>query len=971
MAAMDFLQTLWATPGQANRLLRLTTPLGGDTLVAERLDGTESIDGGGFRLRLAALSPNAELPLDKLLGAPILVELLTADSRTDLRPFHGHVTAVEREGSNGGLARYHLTLEPWLAFLRYRQDSYAFHNATVIDIVEQVFGYYKKGVVVPAWRWELADRSIYKKRSVTSQYQESDFAFVARLLAEEGVFYWFEHKGDTASATLGSHTLVLADANQAFHAGDAMAIRYHRSNTTEQADTIQRWEPERRWQTGQIKRASWDYRTRGLRPAGASAIGVAAPATDDDVSGPYAWRDAAQGEYRAQQHADARHVDSALVEGAGSVRRLAPGQSFTLVEHPTQDASPLVTLRVEHHARNNLDADVQGAVDALLGPAVAGFNGDTTVADRQSRAMGADSQLTLASADSDAASDTHTFAPGAREHTTGLLARAQGAHSVGRTNGATAGDSADAARSDFYHNAFTALPIAGTYRPRTAAGHGLRRHPAPSVSGAQSAIVTGSGDPIHTDRDHRVIVQQHWQRGSNAASRLDHPHSADAPADASSGTWARVLTPMAGANWGSAMLPRVGQEVWLTYLEGDIDRPVVIAGLYNGQGNQDAPYNQQAGGPSNATGNAAAWFTGNGHPGVLSGIKTQDLATSASGTGGYRQLQFDDTPNQGHVQLSTTDYETALTLGHLKHLDSNARQADLGYGADLATLAQGALRGGAGLLVTSAQGVNQMGASSATGVLDQCTQLAQGLADVAKQQQAGLPDEPDAKKLNAVVAQTSLTQELAATRDGQAAGNGIGGGEGTATAWSKPHVAVHGQDGLVAVTPQHQVMVSGTDTLLTAGQDLNWIAEGQWSAVAAKGIALYVQGSKPAGSRPVNQTGIALAAASGMTSVQAQQDQASFAAEQAVTLSSSEGSINVGAKQHVLLTAAGAYLKLEGGNIEVGAPSDAFFKGAKREMAGPQSASLAPVKLAKAKAKLCQYQTRKSDSDGDGVARDA
>ena len=153
MAAMDFVQLLWGSAGQANRLLRLHTPLGGDTLVAERLDGAEAVDGGGFHFQLSALSPNAGLPLDKLLGAPVLVELLTADSRTDLRPFHGHVTAVENVGSNAGLARYAFTIEPWLAFLRYRQDSYAFHDATVIEIVEQVFGHYQKGVVVPAWRW--------------------------------------------------------------------------------------------------------------------------------------------------------------------------------------------------------------------------------------------------------------------------------------------------------------------------------------------------------------------------------------------------------------------------------------------------------------------------------------------------------------------------------------------------------------------------------------------------------------------------------------------------------------------------------------------------------------------------------------------------------------------------------------------------------------------------------------------------
>lgn len=923
---MDWMQALRGAPTQAHRLLRLRTPLGEDVLVAERLDGWEAVDHGGFRFELTALSSEAHLDLDSLVGAPVLLELLTADSLTDLRPFHGHVLAVAREGSNGGLARYRLTIEPWLALLRERRDSYAFHAATVIDIVEQIFDYYKKGVVVPAWRWELADRSVYVKRSLTSQYQETDFDFVARLLAEEGIFYWFEHQGDPTGKALGAHTLVLADSAQAFKPGEAADVRYHRANSTEQTDTVQQWEPERRWQTGAVRRASWDYRTLSLRPAGADTSDPAAPAVDDDTAGPYAWANAQQGQYRAQQHLDARQVAARLIEGAGSWRRMAPGRCLVLTQHPTQSADPLVCLNVHHHAQNNLGADVQGAIEASLGAAmVPGGLGAMAL----SGATGRDPATASAAIPAPAGAQS-----GARRAT------------------------------DFYTNTFAVMLASRSYRPHTRDGHGLRRQPRPTVSGAQSAIITGNGDPLHTERDHRVIVQQHWQRGDNAASLQSHPRNADAPADASAGTWARVLTPMAGANWGSNQLPRVGQEVWLNYLEGDVDRPVIVAGVYNGQGNTDAPYNQQAGGPANATGDAAAWFTGNGHAGVLSGMKSQDLPTSQSGTGGYRQLQFDDTPDQGHAQLATTDAETALTLGHLKHLDNNARQSDLGYGVELTTLAQGALRGGAGLLLASARGADQMDASAAASVLGQGTQLAEGLTDVAQQQGAKLPDEPAPAKLNAVKAQTDLATELAATQTGGAAGMGVGGGEGTATAWTKPHLVAHGEDGLVAVTPRHQVWVSGTDSVLTANQDLNWIAQGQWSAIAAKGIALYVQGGKPAGSRPVTSTGIAMAAASGVASVHAQQDQADFAAEKAVTLSSSDTNINVEAKQHVLLTAAGAYLKLQGSDIEIGAPGNAYFKGAKRELTGGQSGNTRPITLVKAKAEACEYAAGSADASG-------
>jgi len=141
----------------------------------------------------------------------VLLELLRADSRDELRPFHVHVTAFEHNGSNGGMARYRVVIEPWFAFLRQRVDSYVFQDMTVMEIVESVFADYAgNGKLVPAWRWDLADPSVYRKRSLAKQYEEDDLAFVERLLAEEGIHYHFEHSGDPAGETLGAHTLVLA-----------------------------------------------------------------------------------------------------------------------------------------------------------------------------------------------------------------------------------------------------------------------------------------------------------------------------------------------------------------------------------------------------------------------------------------------------------------------------------------------------------------------------------------------------------------------------------------------------------------------------------------------------------------------------------------------------------------------------------------------------------------------------------------
>jgi uncharacterized protein involved in type VI secretion and phage assembly len=73
--------------------------------------------------------------LKSLIGQPALLELLPSDSRM-LRPFHGHITDVALEVSDGGLARYRLVIEPWLAFLAFRQGAYVFQNKTVVQIVE-------------------------------------------------------------------------------------------------------------------------------------------------------------------------------------------------------------------------------------------------------------------------------------------------------------------------------------------------------------------------------------------------------------------------------------------------------------------------------------------------------------------------------------------------------------------------------------------------------------------------------------------------------------------------------------------------------------------------------------------------------------------------------------------------------------------------------------------------------------------
>jgi type VI secretion system secreted protein VgrG len=114
-----------------------------------------------------------------------------------------------------------------------------------------------------------------------------------------------------------------------------------------------------------------------------------------------------------------------------------------------------------------------------------------------------------------------------------------------------------------YNNSFTCIPDSVAFRPE-------RLTPKPMIHGVQTAVVTGTkGEEIHTDKYGRIKVQFFWDRIGKK--------------DDKTSCWIRCAQSAAGKGWGAMSLPRVGQEVVVTYLEGDPDRPLVTGVVYNAQ----------------------------------------------------------------------------------------------------------------------------------------------------------------------------------------------------------------------------------------------------------------------------------------------------------------------------------------------------------------------------------------------------
>ena len=940
---LEQIATQFARHTQTTRLLRLTTPLGSEELLAECVHGTEAISEA-YSFTISALSLDAGISLRSLLGQPALLELLTVDS-AQRRSFHGHLTQVELVGANGGMARYTLTLQPWTAFLARTRDSRIFQHKNVIGILDAVFGTWQgRGRLLPAWRFDIADSSVYRERSLTTQYQESDLAFVERLMCEEGLFYYFEHEGDVHSPNLGRHQMVIADHNGAFPANAQPLVRYTRPGAVMKEDSIDRWRRELRLQTNAIELRSWDYRSRSSRPVFSNGMQTTgAELMSRDVPGQYAYPHRAGGQQLADRQLQTLEARQETFAGAGTVRTFAPGTTFTLSGHAVHDAERgegdrnFLITRVRHLMHNNLSAELKSAV-------VKGVGGGPV-------------SVTIATEE---AGSLHVLSPRAAE-------------------------------PPLYRNRIDAIRARIPYRASRADSHGYLLHPRPTVCGQQTAVVVGPpGAVIHTDRDHRVKIQFHWQRGVGnqlSHSRLSHStpggHTG-APADDTSGTWVRVATPLApvaGANWGSHALPRVGQEVLVDFMDGDIDRPVIIGTRYNGAGGRDAQYNKVLQGAGAATGNAPPWFAGeadaHAHPAVMSGMKSQAMQASQDGTGPYSQLLFDDSPGQARIALQRhaaahkgTD---ELNLGHLRHQVDNQRKQTIGFGAELKTEHSAALRAGQGLLLSTDQRTgahgSQLDSREAHAQISASHELQVALATTAQKHNAGLKTK-DGSAEAAPAELPAIAQMKHSGNVVDAEGSGdvdAESGAASVSAYSEPQLQLSSPSGIVATTPGSMILNAGATTSISAGQDINFAVQGNCIQSAKAGISIFTYGKATNPEKPNKETGIKLHAASGKLSCQSQSAETRITADKMVTVASVTQSVSVTAKTHVLMTAQGAYLKIEGGNIMLHAPGKIEFKASQKELAGPKSINQPERTLPKGAIKGCEQATSDASARRAGV----
>jgi type VI secretion system secreted protein VgrG len=183
-----------------------------------------------------------------------------------------------------------------------------------------------------------------------------------------------------------------------------------------------------------------------------------------------------------------------------------------------------------------------------------------------------------------------------------------------------------------YSNSFTCVSRELQYRPQQHAQQ-------PVLSSIQTAMVVGpKGEEIYTDEYGRVKVQFHWDR--------------EGKRDENTSCWIRVSQSHAGRGFGGIDIPRVGEEVVVSFLEGDPDRPLITGRVYHKEAMP--PF----GLPAEKT---------------RSGLKSKTYKGS-----GYNEMSMDDTAGEEQIRINA-QHNMDTTVGNDQTLKvGNNRTKDIG-----------------------------------------------------------------------------------------------------------------------------------------------------------------------------------------------------------------------------------------------------------------------------------------------------
>ena len=257
-------------------------------------------------------------------------------------------------------------------------------------------------------------------------------------------------------------------------------------------------------------------------------------------------------------------------------------------------------------------------------------------------------------------------------------------------------------------------------------------------------------------------------------------------------------------------------------------------------------------------------------------------------TAGLNKLRMEDKRGEEHVKLST-EYggKTQLNLGH----NVNASRELRGEGAELRTDRHVSIRGGAGVFITADKqtlaGDKMLSMKEAIAQLENALTIAKSLSSAAEGADALPADTASQQTLNAAL------KELA-----------------------KPGIILNAPEGVSITSPQAVRVASGAASVgIMSQQNTDISALKRFTVAAGEAVSVLAR-----------KAGMKLFAAKGKVEIQAQDDALEAIAKKDVTVTRVEGKVVITGATELVVNCGGAFMKLSGGNMELGAPGNILLK---------------------------------------------
>ncbi len=491
-----------------NKMRQYDFAIAGEALEVYEFKAEESIFSS-FTVDITIANLN-KMTIDDYIGKEALFTMI--GRKTD-RYFHGFVSTFTQAEPVGRYYIYKARVVPLFWKLNLISDVRIFQNKTTREIVEEVL----EGSGILSNMFEFREHGDYSPREYCVQYRETNMAFISRLLAEEGMFYYFEF-------TKENHLLIIGDMHACHNYidGEKEVLYSTPGQLVNQVEHVTQFDFSKNVTSGKATLKDYHFKVPSYLPEAEKTGELYDDLELYDYPG---YLTDAPTEFRlADVTLERAIVEQDVVLGKSICRRFTPGHIFTLTDHEDKVLNAeYVLTRIKHEGK-------------------------------QPQAL--------------------------REL-------------------------ADANEGNTYGNSFHCISGFTNFRPE--------KQIKPSVMGIQTAIVTGPAEEeIHVDEYGRIKVQFYWDRLGKH--------------DEHTTCWMRVSQPWAGSGWGTVFIPRIGQEVVVSFIDGDPDRPIVTGALYNGA--NMPPYSL----PADKT---------------KSTIKTN----STKDGGGFNELCFEDKKGEEEIYL--------------------------------------------------------------------------------------------------------------------------------------------------------------------------------------------------------------------------------------------------------------------------------------------------------------------------------